>query len=647
MKKFNILSFLLFAFLINSSVLSAQECGDAGEINEDLVGDDIAQVYCPGGEVTFETDGTEEFPNSGNSIYAWYIVNVEDEEDIYAMPVIDGANFTGDLNAAIEGFEGDIVPSGSYAVYGWMAVFDDNGDILPDCFELTEDFISLTVLDSSDPDCEGIEPPDPECGEPGGIAEELIGEDNAQDYCPGGEINLGTDGSEVYVGTPNADSFYAWIFSDINGVLEPVAVPVGTPYSGDINTLLEDNDTDPLAAGTYVVTGFVLSFTEDGELDLECVIQTEDFIIINVLEEDDPICTGEVECVADYGSVTPPDNLTICDGETAVFELSGDESDGYTTIFVVTQGDDLTIMGLNYTDEIDFSDLSQSFGPPLGFGEYTVHALNYVDSDLPALQAALMDGATGVDVAQLIADGVVCADLDVDGTTLSYEACECLASYGSVAAPDDLIICEGDAAAFEVSNDENDGYTTIFVVTQGDDLTIVGLNYTNEIDFANLSQSFGPPLGFGDYTVHALNYVDSDLPALQAALMDGATGVDVAQLIADGEVCADLDVDGVTLTYDDCVPGVANDDLAANGFGFINVYPSPAIDIANVNFLSNDTELVTISLTDIAGKVVSQETMIAQEGENNVVLNTQALSNGVYLISIAKADAVITTKIMK
>lgn len=123
----------------------------------------------------------------------------------------------------------------------------------------------------------------------------------------------------------------------------------------------------------------------------------------------------------------------------------------------------------------------------------------------------------------------------------------CEADYGDVIVSSEFmdIYCSDDAipvVTVENNNDSND-YSTVVVLTTGADLAIVDLlDLGSTIDGGTLAE--------GDYTLHAFNFLSEQLTAITDAVAGGATGVDVAGLIGDGTLCADLDVAGVTFSID-------------------------------------------------------------------------------------------------
>jgi len=252
------------------------------------------------------------------------------------------------------------------------------------------------------------------------------------------------------------------------------------------------------------------------------------------------------DCLADYGTVTAPAETTVCqDGTIGAFTLDGDNTGAdYLSLFVVTTGPELSILGYAEAGlDIDLTGLPA--------GQYTFHAFNFLLADADAIDAAVSAGATGFDVAALIADGTICADLDAAGIVVTIlpstdPACGtfvCEADYGTPIPPAELVACENSIlGAFNLEgNNTSLDYVSIFVVTTGPELTILGFaDLATELDLTGLPA--------GNYTFHAFNFLASDFDAIDAAVAAGATGFDVAALIADGTICADLDAAGIVVT---------------------------------------------------------------------------------------------------
>ena len=83
-----------------------------------------------------------------------------------------------------------------------------------------------------------------------------------------------------------------------------------------------------------------------------------------------------------------------------------------------------------------------------------------------------------------------------------------------------------------------------------------------------------------------------------------------------------------------------------NTFG-LSVYPNPTNGQANVSFKLNTETQVVISITDLAGKVAYTNNLgTTVSGAHNVAINTDALSNGVYMVNVLANGVVSTQKLI-
>lgn len=73
--------------------------------------------------------------------------------------------------------------------------------------------------------------------------------------------------------------------------------------------------------------------------------------------------------------------------------------------------------------------------------------------------------------------------------------------------------------------------------------------------------------------------------------------------------------------------------LAKNNM-LVNVYPNPVKDILFASITSAKQDLVTIQLTDLQGKVLQNQLLKLNSGNNNFNIATSALAKGVYLLVI-------------
>lgn len=83
-------------------------------------------------------------------------------------------------------------------------------------------------------------------------------------------------------------------------------------------------------------------------------------------------------------------------------------------------------------------------------------------------------------------------------------------------------------------------------------------------------------------------------------------------------------------------------------FGNLNVFPNPTKDQASISVISQHTSLINIQVLDITGKVVLKpiQNELLNLGENKFLLNTQALQNGIYFVTLTTEQGKETVKLI-
>lgn len=85
-----------------------------------------------------------------------------------------------------------------------------------------------------------------------------------------------------------------------------------------------------------------------------------------------------------------------------------------------------------------------------------------------------------------------------------------------------------------------------------------------------------------------------------------------------------------------------NEEVASFG---LEVAPNPAADATNVTFTVKNTTDAVINVIDMAGKVVATQTLAGINGTQNVAINTSALNNGMYTVSVNANGTIVTKKL--
>ncbi len=83
-----------------------------------------------------------------------------------------------------------------------------------------------------------------------------------------------------------------------------------------------------------------------------------------------------------------------------------------------------------------------------------------------------------------------------------------------------------------------------------------------------------------------------------------------------------------------------------NTFG-LNLYPNPANNQTNVSFKLNNETNVAITMTDLTGKTVYTNNLgTMNSGSHNTTINTDSLSNGVYMVNVVTNGTTSTKKLI-
>jgi PKD repeat protein len=71
----------------------------------------------------------------------------------------------------------------------------------------------------------------------------------------------------------------------------------------------------------------------------------------------------------------------------------------------------------------------------------------------------------------------------------------------------------------------------------------------------------------------------------------------------------------------------------------LSLYPNPAENEVNLQFIVKDEKTVQVQIQDVTGKIVQYHNVNAAIGANLVVMDTQALSSGVYFVAIKSGES--------
>ncbi|WP_248723696.1 T9SS type A sorting domain-containing protein [Seonamhaeicola sp. ML3] len=369
-------------------------------------------------------------------------------------------------------------------------------------------------------------------------------------------------------------------------------------------------------------------------------------------------------CSADAGTLTADmDKVVLANGSATISATPNGDINvpyGYSKLFVLTSGEGLVIEQVGDMPEFTVD----------GAGLYTIHTLVY---DGNAESANFLDlgivkigETTGVDVLTVVGNAGICASLDAAGAPVMVEESgECLADAGTMYSSYPISCYEGGLTTIMAkAYDEPtipDGYQQLYVLTEGFTLTILGVSDQPTFDVENS----------GLYRIHSLVYNPSTLD-LSVVEIGVTTGYDVLNIVTSNNICASLDVHGainvvirskwfckylgdlfngrsVGLTMAELPANIeavlSDDELEKFSDSKVRLFPNPVANRLTVNMAAFGDENVNYDVSDIGGRRILSGKLNLLDG-GVVSINTNSLSNGVYLIRLNSQYRQITKRIV-
>jgi hypothetical protein len=332
---------------------------------------------------------------------------------------------------------------------------------------------------------------------------------------------------------------------------------------------------------------------------------------------------------------------------------------GYSTIYVLTQGEGLVIQQVGATPEFTVTET----------GNYTIHTFIYPEGlDLSIVELGV---TTGFDVNSLLIQGGgdLCASLDVAGAPIHVEAGDegCVASAGTVYSYQPIQCIDGGVATIYAEENEApvipDSYTQLFVLTDAFTLTILDVSTTPQFDVNHA----------GFYRIHSLVYNPNTLD-LGIVQFGHTTAFEVLHLLEQGggDICASLDVYGaVSLAlpgwychFFNNYYGYGRNSEAEAVNNWVNqyedyqsfetailgeltetsVYPNPVKTTLNIKTLLIEDETIKYSIIDMQGRLLKSGVVTTLSSDTHQ-LDMSNLSEGTYIIQLNSEFRNFTTKV--
>jgi len=265
--------------------------------------------------------------------------------------------------------------------------------------------------------------------------------------------------------------------------------------------------------------------------------------------------------------------------------------------------------------------------------------------------------------------GVACSIMSEDWTTISWTT-EIIPATDPNAVVDATI--SADEILFWVGEGENevvvalswcsyteaalawgyrfDGDATVFqaltaIAAADNRLTVIGdapSNITYVDDEYDLTMCPNPNAQWGDpdYDVpmHSVNGLMGQNMMAEEPIHDN----DFVKI--GGVACGVVSADWTTIAWEQPIePAIDNTGVNENQSNTLAVYPNPAISETFVTI--SNTGMTTVSVYDIQGRMVSEQSVDAKVGEQ-VRISTEMLNAGMYFITVSDDSAVRTAKLV-
>ncbi len=85
---------------------------------------------------------------------------------------------------------------------------------------------------------------------------------------------------------------------------------------------------------------------------------------------------------------------------------------------------------------------------------------------------------------------------------------------------------------------------------------------------------------------------------------------------------------------------------AAKPFGNVKLFPNPADQLVNIEFTASAEKEIEMVITDISGQVVEFQQLVAEEGQNQIRLETNSLKSGYYFVNLVSEGHTTVQKVV-
>lgn len=80
---------------------------------------------------------------------------------------------------------------------------------------------------------------------------------------------------------------------------------------------------------------------------------------------------------------------------------------------------------------------------------------------------------------------------------------------------------------------------------------------------------------------------------------------------------------------------------------YVNIFPNPFSNELNIGFVNQQSEIITVNVFDLSGRLILTQNEFASEGINQITINSNDLTSGSYIVSFANSHGTTSKKVMK
>lgn len=299
------------------------------------------------------------------------------------------------------------------------------------------------------------------------------------------------------------------------------------------------------------------------------------------------------ECEANAGTLGSNGDTLVLSTDTILVTAIANPDwvilPGYERVYILTSGTDFTIQAISNTPVFEVSEP----------GFYTIHTLVAELSDTANANYLDLSGLETIAEIEneIIATGI-CADVDVEGTSVTVILPDCLANAGSLRTEQAILTLNGLSVTISAESNDDilvpEGYEVLYILTSSQPPVIQAINDTATFAVSDT----------GLYTIHTLvaelsdttdaNYLDLSFITLGETIRQA-----LSNIIANSPLCADFDAVGVQIQVVPAIEltpaevfligGNTDTTLCIDGLADKLTFATNAVDTLNFSYIITDS----------------------------------------------------------